>query len=83
MQKLKIKRGVVVSDKMDKSIVVKVETKFKHPLYGKTIKRTKKYLAHDEKNEGKIGDWVEIAECRPMSRQKRFRLIKRNEEATQ
>ncbi|MGA1599188.1 MAG: 30S ribosomal protein S17 [bacterium] len=83
MQKLKIKRGVVVSDKMDKSIVVKVETKFKHPLYGKTIKRTKKYLAHDEKNEGQIGDWVEIAECRPMSRQKRFRLIKRNEEATQ
>jgi small subunit ribosomal protein S17 len=83
MQKLKIKRGVVVSDKMDKSIVVKVETKFKHPLYGQTIKRTKKYLAHDEKNEGKIGDWVEIAECRPMSRQKRFRLIKRNEEATQ
>jgi small subunit ribosomal protein S17 len=68
---------------MDKSLVVKVETKFKHPLYGKTIKRTKKYLAHDEKNEGKIGDWVEIAECRPMSRQKRFRLIKRNEEATQ
>ena len=79
MQKLKIKRGVVVSDKMDKSIVVAVETKAKHPLYKKTIKHTKKYTAHDETNECQIGDLVEIAECRPLSKHKRFRLIKRND----
>ena len=77
MSKLKLQSGVVVSDNMDKSIVVKVERKVKHPIYKKTIKRSKKFVTHDEKNECKIGDLVEIAECRPMSKRKRFRLYKR------
>ncbi len=69
--------GVVVSNKMDKSIVVKIERKIKHPIYKKTIKRSKKYIAHDEQNECQIGDSVQIAECRPLSKRKRFRLFKR------
>ncbi|MEZ7852736.1 MAG: 30S ribosomal protein S17 [SAR324 cluster bacterium] len=77
MSKLKLQSGVVVSDNMDKSIVVKVERKVKHPIYKKTIKRSKKFVTHDEKNECKIGDLVEIAECRPLSKRKRFRLYKR------
>jgi len=77
MSKLKLQSGVVVSNNMDKSIVVKVERKIKHPIYKKTIKRSKKYVAHDENNECKIGDLVEIAECRPLSKRKRFRLYKR------
>ena len=62
MSKLKLQSGVVVSNNMDKSIVVKVERKVKHPIYKKTIKRSKKYVTHDEKNECNIGDLVEIAE---------------------
>ena len=77
MSKLKLQSGVVVSDNLDKSIVVKVERKVKHPIYKKTIKRSKKFVTHDEKNECKIGDLVEIAECRPLSKRKRFRLYKR------
>ena len=77
MSKLKLQSGVVVSDNMDKSIVVKVERKVKHPIYKKTIKRSKKFITHDENNECKIGDLVEIAECRPLSKRKRFRLYKR------
>ena len=77
MSKLKLQSGVVVSDNMDKSIVVKVERKVKHPIYKKTIKRSKKYVTHDENNECNIGDLVEIAECRPLSKRKRFRLYKR------
>jgi len=77
MSKLKLQSGVVVSDNMDKSIVVKVERKVKHPIYKKTIKLSKKFVTHDEKNECKIGDLVEIAECRPLSKRKRFRLYKR------
>ncbi|MEZ7973483.1 MAG: 30S ribosomal protein S17 [SAR324 cluster bacterium] len=77
MSKLKLQSGVVVSNNMDKSIVVKVERKVKHPIYKKTIKRSKKFVTHDEKNECKIGDLVEIAECRPLSKRKRFRLYKR------
>jgi small subunit ribosomal protein S17 len=77
MIKLKLQSGVVVSDNMDKSIVVKVERKVKHPIYKKTIKRSKKFVTHDENNECKIGDLVEIAECRPLSKRKRFRLYKR------
>ena len=77
MSKLKLQSGVVVSDNMDKSIVVKVERKVKHPIYKKTIKRSKKFVTHDENNECKIGDLVEIAECRPLSKRKRFRLYKR------
>lgn len=66
--------GVVVSNKMDKSIVVSVERKVKHPMYGKFIKKTTKFMAHDEKNETNIGDLVLIAETRPMSKNKCWRL---------
>jgi len=67
--------GRVVSDKMDKTIVVAVETYKKHPLYHKRIKYTKKYKAHDEQNQAKIGDVVRIMETRPLSRDKRWRLV--------
>ena len=77
MSKLKLQSGVVVSNNMDKSIVVKIERKIKHPIYKKTIKRSKKYVAHDENNECQIGDFVQIAECRPLSKRKRYRLYKR------
>ena len=72
----KVRRGVVVSDKMDKTITVAVERLMRHPLYGKTIKRTKKFKAHDENNECKVGDIVTIMETRPLSRDKRWRLVK-------
>ncbi len=67
--------GRVVSNKMDKTAVVLVETTKRHPLYEKVIRRTKKYMAHDEHNEAQIGDLVRIEECRPLSRHKRFRII--------
>ena len=73
--------GKVVSDKMDKTIVVLVETYKKHPLYGKRVKYSKKYKAHDENNQAKIGDKVMIMETRPLSKDKRFRLVKVVEEA--
>jgi small subunit ribosomal protein S17 len=66
--------GVVTSSKMDKSIVVSVERKMKHPKYGKFVKRTKKFVAHDEKNECNIGDTVRIMETRPISKTKCWRL---------
>ncbi len=72
----KVRTGVVVSDKMDKTITVAVERLMRHPLYGKTIKRTKKFKAHDENNECKVGDIVTIMETRPLSRDKRWRLVK-------
>lgn len=75
--------GRVVSDKMDKTIVVAVETKVRHPLYGKTVNRTTKFKAHDENNEARIGDKVEIMETRPLSATKRFRLVKIVEKAVQ
>jgi len=71
----KVRTGVVVSDKMDKTIVVAVERTFRHPFYGKTIKRTKKFKAHDENNECRIGDVVKIMETRPLSHDKRWRLV--------
>ncbi|BBB32921.1 small subunit ribosomal protein S17 [Thermotomaculum hydrothermale] len=74
MQNRKVLIGEVVSDKMDKSIVVKVETLVMHPLYKKYIKRSKKYMAHDPNNECGIGDKVEIIESRPLSKRKRWRL---------
>jgi small subunit ribosomal protein S17 len=70
----KVRRGVVVSDKMDKTITVQVERQMKHPLYKKFIKRTKKFYAHDENNQAHIGDVVEIVETRPLSKNKRWRL---------
>ena len=68
--------GIVTSDKMEKSIVVSVEIKEKHPMYGKFVNKTKKFHAHDEKNECDIGDTVEIAETRPLSKDKRWRLVR-------
>jgi small subunit ribosomal protein S17 len=68
-------QGIVVSIKMQKSAVVKVDRHYRHPLYKKTVKRSKKYLVHDEK-EVKEGDKVLIQECRPMSKRKRFKIIK-------
>ena len=73
--------GQVVSDKMDKTIVVAVEDSYRHPLYKKTMKRTYKLKAHDENNECGIGDTVEVMETRPLSKDKRFRLVKIIEKA--
>ncbi len=67
--------GVVTSDKMDKTITVSVQRRLRHPIYGKFVKKSKKFLAHDEKNEGKEGDLVKIQESRPLSRRKRWKLI--------
>ncbi len=67
--------GLVSSDKMDKTITVKITRKEKHPIYGKFIKRSKKFYAHDEKNECNEGDKVRIMETRPLSRMKRWRLV--------
>lgn len=77
----RVLRGRVVSDKMEKTITVLVETHKNHPLYGKRVKYSKKYHAHDELNEAKIGDIVEIMETRPLSATKRFRLVKVIEKA--
>jgi small subunit ribosomal protein S17 len=66
--------GIVASDKMDKTIVVRVETRVAHPLYGKIIRTSKKYKAHDENNEARIGDKVVIVETRPLSKDKNWRL---------
>lgn len=71
----KIRVGVVSSNKMDKTITVNVERKVKHPLYGKFLKKTTKFHAHDENNECSIGDTVKIMEARPMSKTKRWRLV--------
>lgn len=71
----KVYRGKVVSDKMDKTITVAVETMKTHPLYGKRVKYTKKFKAHDEQNTAREGDLVEIMETRPLSKTKRFRLV--------
>lgn len=67
--------GIVTSDKMDKSVVVAVERKKKHPKYGKFIKMTTKFVAHDETNDGHIGDTVKIMETRPLSKTKNWRLV--------
>ena len=71
----KVRVGVVSSNKMDKTITVKVERKVKHPIYGKFVKKTTSFHAHDEKNECSIGDVVKIMEARPMSKTKRWRLV--------
>ena len=71
----KTKLGVVSSNKMDKTITVNVERKVKHPLYGKFVKKSTKFHAHDEKNECSIGDTVRIMETRPISKTKRWRLV--------
>ena len=77
----KTRVGTVVSDKMDKTVVVAIEDHVKHPLYGKIVKRTYKLKAHDEKNECGIGDTVRVMETRPLSKDKRWRLVEIIEKA--
>ena len=77
----KVYRGTVVSDKMDKTITVMVETKKTHPLYGKRVKYSKKYTAHDENNQAKVGDIVRVVETKPLSKTKRFSVVEIVEEA--
>ncbi len=71
----KVRTGVVVSDRAEKTVTVIVERRFAHPLYGKQVKRTKKYHAHDETNEYRVGDTVSIMETRPLSKTKRWRVV--------
>ncbi|MEJ2593713.1 MAG: 30S ribosomal protein S17 [bacterium] len=71
----KERTGLVVSNKMDKSIVVQIERRYKHTVYGKYVKKTNKFIAHDEKNECNIGDTVRIMETRPLSKKKNWRLV--------
>lgn len=77
----KARIGVVTSDKMEKTITVSVERKLRHPIYGKFVKKTKKFHAHDEKNDCGIGDTVRIMETRPLSKTKRWRLVEIVEKA--
>ena len=71
----RVKQGRVASNKMDKTIVVVSETRVPHPSYGKIVRKSTRFKAHDEANEANVGDVVRIAECRPMSREKRWRLV--------
>ena len=71
----KTRIGVVSSNKMEKTITVQVERRLRHPIYGKYVKKTKKFMAHDEKNDCNIGDTVKIMESRPLSAKKRWRLV--------
>ena len=77
----KTRVGIVVSDKMNKTVVIAIEDHVKHPVYGKIVKRTKKIHAHDENNECGIGDFVEVMETRPLSKTKRWRLVEIIEKA--
>ncbi len=77
----KVEIGIVVSDKMDKTIVVAIQNSVRHKLYSKTVKRTLRVKAHDENNECGIGDYVRIMETRPLSRDKRWRLVKITQKA--
>ncbi len=71
----KERTGIVTSNKMDKTVTVSIERKVKHPIYGKFVKSTKKFKAHDEKNDANMGDIVKITETRPMSKTKRWRVV--------
>lgn len=77
----KVRSGRVVSDKMDKTVVVAVETLVRHPLYGRIVRRTAKFKAHDESNDCAVGDTVEIMETRPLSKEKRWRVTRVVEKA--
>ena len=83
MEKRKERIGIVISDKMKKTIIVRVERKAEHPLYKKIIKRYNKFKVHDEKNQAKTGDLVRIQETRPLSKMKRWRLIEIIKRATE
>ena len=77
----KTRTGVVVSDKMDKTVTIAIQTKVRHPLYGKMVNRTHKFMAHDEENQCGIGDTVRIMETRPLSKDKRWRVVEIIEKA--
>jgi small subunit ribosomal protein S17 len=79
----KVRSGKVVSNKMDKTIVVAIESLVRHPLYGKTVKHTKKFKAHDDENACQIGDVVKVMETRPLSKDKRWRVVEIVEKAVQ
>ena len=74
-QRRKVRTGIVVSNKADKTVTVQVERRFAHPLYGKGVSRTKRYHAHDENNEYEVGDVVRVMETRPLSKTKRWRVV--------
>ena len=76
IKNVKQKIGIVISNKMQKTVVVKIENRYPHPMYSKTLIKTTKYLAHDELEECKVGDQVLVEECRPLSKRKRWKLIK-------
>ncbi len=78
----KTRIGTVVSDKMDKTVVVSIERRVQHPVYGKMVRRTKRLKAHDERNDAKTGDTVRIMETRPLSKDKRWRVVEVLERAT-
>jgi small subunit ribosomal protein S17 len=71
----KVRTGVVVSEAMDKTVVVRISTAFRHPMYGKTVRRSSKFKAHDETNDAHVGDKVRIMETRPLSKTKRWRVV--------
>ena len=71
-----VRQGKVVSDKMDKTVVVLIENRVRHPLYGRTMTRSTRFKAHDETNDAHVGDTVEIVDCRPLSKDKRWRVIR-------
>ena len=73
---VKEKIGIVISNKMEKTVVIKVENRYSHPIYGKIVIKTKKYLVHDENQECNIGDQVLVQECRPLSKKKHWKLVK-------
>ena len=81
LNRRRVKQGRVVSDKMSKTIVVVSETRAAHPIYGKVVRKSSRFKAHDESNEAKIGDLVRIQECRPLSKDKRWRLVEIVEKA--
>ena len=71
----KVRTGVVVSDKMDKTVLVRIDRQMRHSLYGKTVRRSSKFAAHDEKNDAHVGDTVRVVETRPLSKTKRWRVV--------
>jgi small subunit ribosomal protein S17 len=71
----KVRTGVVVSDKMDKTVLVRIDRQVRHPLYGKTVRRSSKLAAHDERNDAHLGDTVRVMETRPLSKTKRWRVV--------
>jgi small subunit ribosomal protein S17 len=77
----KMRTGVVVSDRMDKTVIVRMESQKRHPLYGKTVRRTSRLAAHDEANEAHVGDVVRLMETRPLSKSKRWRVVEIVEKA--